>query len=247
MKILVLDIETSYNVANVWGLFKQNVSLSQLQEVSRVICFGARWHGETRQKTMFYSDFHHGHAEMIQKAHDLLDQADVVVHYNGTSFDIPHLQREFLLAGLGPTSSFQQIDLLKIVRNKFKFVSNKLDHVSQQLGLSGKASHAGFQLWVDCLAGDPKAWKSMKKYNIQDVVLTDDLYLLVRPWITNHPSYALYDGTADTCPNCGSPDLVRRGFKYTNLGKYQQYRCSGCGAWSRSGRSEQLTDLRGSA
>ena len=245
MKILTLDIETSYNLGRVWGLFKQNVSLPQLQEVSRVICFSAKWLGQ--KKTMFYSDFHDGHETMIQKAYDLLDEADVVIHFNGTRFDIPHLQREFLLARLGSTSSFQQIDLLRVARNKFKFASNKLDHIAQQLGLAGKASHAGFQLWVDCLAGDAKAWKSMKKYNIQDVVLTEEVYLLFRSWITNHPSHGLYDGTEDACPNCGSTDLVRRGFKFTNLGKYQQYRCSGCGAWSRSGRSEQLTDLRGSA
>lgn len=245
MKILTLDIETSYNLGRVWGLFKQNVSLPQLQEVSRVICFSAKWVGQ--KKTMFYSDFHDGHEAMIQKAYDLLDEADVVVHFNGTRFDIPHLQREFLLARLGSTSSFQQIDLLRVARNKFKFASNKLDHIAQQLGLAGKASHAGFQLWVDCLAGDAKAWRSMKRYNIQDVVLTEEVYLLFRSWITNHPSHGLYDGTSDTCPNCGSTDLVRRGFKFTNLGKYQQYRCSGCGAWSRSGKSEELTDLRGSA
>lgn len=246
MKILVLDIETSYNVAGVWGLFNQNVSLPQLQEVSRVLCFGAKWHGS--KGTLFYSDYFDGHDVMIQRAYELLDEADVVVHYNGTSFDIPHLMREFLLAGMTPPSSFQEIDLLRVIRKRFKFASNKLDHVSQQLGLAGKAGHTGYQLWVDCLAGDPKAWKLMKKYNVQDVVLTDELYLLIRPWIPNHPSHGLYNGSEeDTCTNCGGDDLERRGFKYTNLGKYQQYRCRECGAWSRSGKSEQLTDLRGSA
>jgi len=210
------------------------------------MCFAAKWHD--KPKVAFHSEYHDGFDVMIDKAYDLLDEADVIVHYNGTRFDIPHLKREFLLRGMTPTSSFQEIDLLKVVRNKFRFTSNKLDHVAQQLGLGGKASHAGHTLWVKCMAGDKKAWDSMRKYNKQDVVLTENLYDTLRPWITNHPSHALYDGTTDACPNCGNQLGVghRRGFKYTNLGKYQQYRCD-CGAWSRSGRSEQLTDLRGSA
>jgi len=245
VKILTLDIETSPNLADVWGLFNQNVSLNQLRESTRVLCFAAKWHD--KPKVMFYSEFHDGFETMIEEAYKLLDEADVVVHYNGTRFDIPHLMREFVLAGMTPPSSFQQIDLLKVVRNKFRFTSNKLDHVASQLGLGSKASHAGHSLWVKCMAGDKKSWDSMRKYNKQDVLLTEELYKKLRPWMTNHPSHALYDGTTDTCPNCGGSALVRRGFKYTNLGKYQQYRCSDCGAWSRSGRSEQLTDLRGSA
>jgi predicted RNA-binding Zn-ribbon protein involved in translation (DUF1610 family)/DNA polymerase elongation subunit (family B) len=245
MKILTLDIETSPNLADVWGLFNQNVSLNQLRESTRVMCFAAKWHG--KPKVMFHSEFHDGFDVMVDRAYDLLDEADVVVGYNSKGFDIKHLTREFILADKTPPSSFQQIDLLQVVRSKFRFTSNKLDHVASQLGLGSKASHAGHTLWVKCMAGDKAAWNSMRKYNKQDVVLTEQLYDRVRPWMTNHPSHSLYDGAADTCPNCGGEELIRRGFKYTNLGKYQQYRCSGCGAWSRSGRSEQLTDLRGSA
>ena len=43
MKILFCDIETSPNVAYVWGLFKQNIGLSQLLEPTRVICAAYSW------------------------------------------------------------------------------------------------------------------------------------------------------------------------------------------------------------
>ena len=38
MKLLFLDIETSPNQAYVWGLFKQNIGISQMTDSSRVMC-----------------------------------------------------------------------------------------------------------------------------------------------------------------------------------------------------------------
>lgn len=242
MKILVIDIETSPNVAHVWGLFNQNVSLSQLRESTSVIAFAAKWVGEKR--TYFFSDYTDGHDVMVARAHELLDEADVVVHYNGRRFDIPHLNREFLLAGFTPPAPFIQVDLFETVKRQFRFTSNKLDHVSEQLGIGNKTKHEGHTLWVRCMAGEAKAWALMRKYNIQDVVLTEKLYEALKPWITTHPNVSLFDLQAG-CPRCGSPDgLERRGYEYTSVSKFQRYRCRDCGRWSRSGRAVERVDLR---
>lgn len=246
MKTLILDIETSPNIAHVWGLFNQNVGLNQLMAATEVICFGAKWHGS--KERIFASDFHDGHDDMIRQAYVLLTEADVVVHYNGQSFDIPHLMREFLLLGLTPPAPFQQVDLYRVIKKKFRFVSNKLDHVVSELELGSKVKHAGHTLWVRCMNGEASAWEEMKTYNIQDVDLTEDLFDRIRPWIENGPNQNLYDPQGeDTCPSCNSTDLERRGFAYTTLGKYQRYVCRDCGAWSKSGKSEIRTDLRGTA
>jgi len=246
LKLLTLDLETSPNVAHVWQLFKQNISLNQLMESGGVISFAARWHGT--KKVLFYSDFHHGHAVMIQAAHDLLSEADAVIHYNGTSFDMPHLNREFLLAGLAPPKPYKNIDLLLAVRKRFRFVSNKLDYVTQAVGLEGKVHHEGHTLWVKCLANDPKAWAMMRKYNMMDVVQTEKLFDILRPWIAGLPNPALYDGSDEqTCERCGGTHLQRRGFAYTQLGAYQQWQCMNekCMSWSRSAKRHHAVDLRG--
>lgn len=244
--VLIIDIETSPNVADVWGLFDQTVSLSQLRESTRVIAFAAKW--LDAPEVMFYSDFHDGHRDMILAAHALLGIADIVVHYNGTSFDIPHLNREFVEAGYDPPSPFKQVDLLRVVKKNFRFASNKLQHVSVQLGLEGKQEHEGHTLWVRCMAGEPEAWEEMRVYNVQDVRLTEKVYLRLLPWISNHPHMGLYvDESRPVCNRCGGTRLQKRGTAYTTLGAYQRYQCQGCGGWSRSGKRVNGVDVRGVA
>lgn len=242
-RILVLDIETSPNLAYVWGLFKQDISLSQLAEVGQVISFAAKWHDEKR--VIFHSDHHDGHEAMIEAAWTLLDEADVVVHWNGTSFDIPWLNREFTLAGMSPPSPFKEVDLCQQVRRIFRFTSNKLDHVAQQLGVGKKVGHAGFGLWLACMSGDEKAWNVMRRYNIGDARITDGVYVHLKPWL-KHPHVGLFatDASVNICGRCGSSKLQRRGRRATALGVFQQFQCQGCGGWSRGGKRLDGVDVR---
>jgi hypothetical protein len=77
---------------------------------------------------------------------------------------------------------------LKVVRQHFRFPSNKLDYVAQELGLGSKEKHEGFELWVKCMQRDLAAWQKMEKYNIQDVILLEKLYTTLLPWIISTPS-----------------------------------------------------------
>ena len=173
MQILIVDIETRPNLAYVWGLWNQNIGLNQISETGQVISFAAKWHGS--KNVIFKSDFHDGHEAMVQSAWELLDKADAVVHYNGKAFDIKHLNREFVVAHMPPPSPHVDIDLLSTVKKSFKFPSNKLQHVATQLELGSKVQHDGFDLWLACMNNEEKAWNIMRKYNKQDVVLTEQL------------------------------------------------------------------------
>lgn len=243
-KILVIDIETSPNLAHVWSIWNVNVGLNQLLESGEVICFAAKWYGT--KKTMFYSVYHNGKEQMVLAAHQLLNEADIVVHYNGKRFDIPHLNREFLEAGLEPPAPYSQVDLFQTSKKTFKFPSNKLDYIAQTLDIGAKTQHAGHQLWLDCLDYDPKAWKLMRQYNIHDVELTESLYNRLLPWIHPHPNVNLYsDVLEDGCPQCGSAELRREGFQRTTLAVYQRYQCKQCGKWSRGKHRVGKVDVRG--
>ena len=238
MKILLLDIETAPHKVYTWGLWKQNVALNQIEEAGYTLCWAAKWVGQ--KEMMFSSIFKHGTKKMLEGVYALINEADAVVHYNGNRFDIPTLNQEFLKAGMSPPKSPINIDLLLTARRRFRLPSNKLSYVAEYLGLGEKVKHKGMGLWRDCMAGDESAWKTMERYNKQDVRLLEDVYTKLLPWIPNHPNHALFtDKDVIVCPNCGSHHLQRRGFYHTKTLSYQRFQCQSCGAWSR----ERLTSL----
>lgn len=243
MKILALDIETSPLITYSWGIWNQNIGINQIQEPTRMLCFAARWVDQPKRSIEFYSEHESDHWAMVESAWQLVDEADALLTFNGKKFDGRHLNREFVLAGLGPPSPVKHIDLLQVVRKQFLFPSNKLEWVSQQLGLAGKVKHEGFGLWLKCLAGDEAAWKRMERYNKQDVHLLVDAYRTILPWISNHPNLNLYGGDGVSCPTCGGV-LHKRGTRTTGITSYQRYRCSKCGAWSTDGKALQRSDVR---
>jgi DNA polymerase elongation subunit (family B) len=238
MKILLLDIETSPHSVYAWGLFKQNISLSQVKDTSRVLCSAYKWLGE--RKTNFTSEWTDGVDGMLEKMYNVIEEADAIVTYNGNRFDLPTLNKEFLLTGYRPPAPYKSVDLYRTVKNKFRFASNKLDHVAQQLGLGSKTDHYGFQMWLDVMDGNKKAQKLMETYNKQDVVLLEKVYDIVLPWVANHPNRSHHSGSA-VCPNCGSKHLQHRGFTITAVGRQQRFQCQDCGKWSKASASCEKT------
>ena len=234
VRILLLDIETAPNLAFVWGLFKQNIAINQIEESSYILCWSAKWLGE---KSLYTGTlWRDGHDKMLKAAHKLLDSADVVVHYNGRKFDIPTLNKEFITARLAPPAPYKQVDLMQECKRTLRFESNKLDFVAQQLKVGAKVRHEGFSLWVGCMRGDKGAQQRMERYNRGDVTLLEPLYLLLRPWIRNHPNHSGLEGV-ECCPKCGSRTYQSRGEVLTQTSRYQRYACKGCGGWFRGSKS----------
>ena len=168
----------------------------------------------------------------IPKISDLDLTVGVPVNTTLCEEDLPILNKEFLLHSLNPPSPAKKIDLLRTVRSNFRFTSNKLDYVSQQLGLGKKVEHEGFELWLKCMDKDSAAWSRMEKYNIQDVILLEKLYYKLLPWIKSLPNHNL-ESDSHVCPSCGSKHLQKRGTNQTITATYQRYQCKGCGSWSQ--------------
>lgn len=239
IKILLLDIETAPNTAHVWGLWQQNVGLPQLLEAGYTLSWAAKWYGDNE---VFWSSMRMTSAKRMVKAiHKMLNEADVVVHYNGTKFDIPTLNKEFVQYGIAPPAPFKQIDLLRTCRTQFRFPSNKLAYVAKALGIGGKLDAGGHETWTDCMSGDPKAFKRLEEYNIEDVLLLEKLYDKLKPWIKGHANANLYKGTNESgpvCPTCGSQHFHRRGTYASASLTYARYQCQKCSRWFRGAKSE---------
>lgn len=233
-KVLILDIETSPTAAYVWRAYgEQNIGNEQIISNGGILCIGAKWLGE--KESFLFSDWEHGHKDMLKRVHDMMSFADAIVSYNGAKFDLPKLQGEFLLNGLGPTPPCTHIDCLKAVR-KFGFFKNQLAYIGPLLLSDAKMSHEGFSLWTKVMEGNTGAQKRMAKYCVQDVKLTEKLYLKIRPFIANHPHMGKVG--ANECGACGSHDVQSRGTRRTRAYKIQRLHCQACGSWQDGTRKK---------
>ncbi len=238
-KILFFDVETAPMLAWVWGLFKQNISIGQIHQDWHMLCYAAKWLGKDE---IFYDALWEHDAYAKDKTNDeyivatmwhLLDEADIVVAHNASRFDVAKVNAKFFEYGMKPPAPYKVVDTLKVARANFRFSSNKLDYISQLMNI-GEKLKTDFDLWLDVMKGDKAQCKRMLEYNIKDVALLEELYLEMRPWITNHPNLGVYtDDTTTTCPSCNGSDIQYRGFAYTAAGKYQKFVCNSCGHWGR--------------
>lgn len=249
-KILVLDIETAPVLAYVWRTFKENVSWDQISTDWYILSFAAKWLGDPR--VIYHDQSRKRNVEddrdLMKKLHRLLDQADIVIAHNGKKFDVRKIKARFILNGFEPTSPFRIIDTLLEARKEFAFTSNRLIALTDMLCTEKKLTHAkfpGFELWAQCLKGNPEAWAEMKEYNIQDVISLEELYLKLRPWMEGHPNVGAFtDPEEVTCPRCGGTHLRRAGFRFTQTGKYVRYQCNDCGGWSRGRTMVNTREVR---
>ena len=234
-RILLCDIESSPALLAGWGLHNQNFGLSQILEQPRIIMVGYKWYGGTGARAV--SEYHHGREEMLQRTRDLLDEADAVVTYNGASFDEPWLMGEFAREGLEVPSPWKTVDLYKVGKKSFRFISHKLQYLSESLLEDSKVSTGGFQLWRDCLWNEDEeskkhAWNKMRRYCRHDVDLLEPLFETLRPYFPANLNLAALSGNFSfCCPVCESEHVQRRGSAVKGSRRYARFQCQDCGKW----------------
>lgn len=249
-KILLYDIETTPNLAYVWGKYQQDVIA--YEEQWYIISVAWKWLGQKTVHGAVLPDFKtykkdpSNDIEIVKLTHSLFEEADVVIAHNGDSFDQKKSHARMMVHGLTPPSPYKSVDTLKVARKYANFNSNKLADLGEILGIGKKLETGGFSLWKGCMEGSPSAWRTMKKYNKQDVVLLEETYLALRPWIQNHPSMSLLEDKMESCPNCGGENLIKTGYYFTRVNKVQVWKCKDCGAHPRSRlpeKSEEKVEL----
>lgn len=247
-RILTLDIETSPLLGYTWEIWEANV-IKVVKRMS-ILCVSWKWLDEKKPHNIAQIDSKSYKAgvendyDVVKKIRDLMDEADIVVTQNGKSFDIPILRGRMLELGIAPPSPFKQVDTKVLAKTLFKFESAKLDDMGKYLGFGGKADTGGFATWTGCMAGDRKAWARMIKYNNHDVVLTEAIYLRMRPFMENHPNLNVITGRLAACHMCQGTKLQARGWGYNRTSKYRRYQCRNvdCLTWNK-GPSEPLKGL----
>lgn len=250
-KILLLDIESSGMTAYAWGRWDQRISQQQVIQESYMLCYAAKWLDE---KTMYSEGLIHfdgaveakDDRELCKSLWTLLDEADFVIGHYVKRFDLPEINRRFVVHGMKPPSPYKAICTKEMAKRYFRFSSNRLGDLGIQLGVGEKLSHEGFDMWRKCFEGDVGAWNKMLKYNAQDVKLLEKVYKRLLPYATNHPNLSTYaESSKEMCPKCGSHKLQSRGYVVSGMGRYRRLHCQSCGGWSRSRTNEMTKEAKG--
>ena len=230
-RILTIDIETMPHETYQWDPRDEYTPAIRMKKRGRLGCFAAKWYGH--REMIFHAAWQYGGEvrPVVQAAVDLLTEADVVVTYNGNRFDIPRLRGERVREHIRPWTPFRSVDLYPIARS-MGWPYKSLDEVCHELGLPGKMKTGGFELWLDVMAGDPKAQARMERYNGVDVRRTEQVYTHFRPDLPGTANLALFasgEGAELACPNCGSKRRVSVGDVRAAQTTYGAFRCRTCG------------------
>jgi DNA polymerase elongation subunit (family B) len=246
-KILVFDIETYPFLAYTFNKWKTNINDDFIVHDWGMLCWSAKWlfSDEVLSDKMTEEELNNLDDSRISRSiWELIDEADVVIAHNGVKFDIRKVNTKFLEYNIGRPSPYQVIDTLVHVRKRFSITSNRLDYIAQNFfGIEGKLkTETG--LWRRCMDKDYSALEFMSEYCDQDVKVLEDVYLLMRSWISPHPNLALLAVSEnDGCPVCLSEEREFTKTTYnTYVNRYEAYRCGNCGHIYRSRMSE--TPLR---
>lgn len=240
-KVLLLDIETTPMQVHTWGCWKQRISHEQIINDWFLLSYSAKWLFDSKMHSSVLTSkeaLAKDDSRIARELWNLFDKADVIIGHNALQFDIPRAQTRFIMNKLVPPSPFQVIDTYLVARKNFRFGSNKLDYIGQLIRNKGKI-HTEYQLWLRCLAGDKKSLEDMLAYNKEDVMLLEEAYVFLRPYIKNHPNMAIYQEAHEpSCPTCGSTDINECGHYTTSVNQYLAFRCKNCGAICRSRKSD---------
>lgn len=252
-KILLVDIETAPLEALLWGLYKQRIPQQNVIKEWSILSWSAKWLFDPEVMGQHVSPdeaFNRQDKSILQGVWDLLDQADIVIGHNVVRFDVRKLNARFIVNGFTPPMPYQTIDTMIHSKKLGAFLSYAMTYLLSLLEKSNKIK-TEYGLWKRCIGvratkiQQMRALGEMLRYNKQDVLVNEDLYLTLRPWMKSHPNLnLLYDGENVTrCPNCGGTELNWCGEYTTPMNRYRAFRCK-CGAIGRDRLSSVTKEQR---
>ena len=181
-KVLIYDIETSYNIVSAWRV-GYNITLPHYTVIKEraIICVSYKWLGEDEVYNLSW-DKNQDDKFLLEQFIEVMNEADVLVAHNGDRFDIKWIKTRALKHGLEMLPYYNQVDTLKIAKKHFYLNSNKLDYISQFLGFEGKISTEP-KLWDKIiLEKDPDALNEMIIYCDEDVRQLEKVYNKLKVW-----------------------------------------------------------------
>ena len=175
LRVVLLDIETSSLEADAGSV----ISAGLLPEMGKSEYFEAR---RTDQEK-----------GLLVKLLKRLEAFDAIVTWSGRGFDTPFLTTRLLKHGLDPVPLLSKIhlDLNEVVRSRLRLTFTYLDHVCEFFGIERNKGPMGLEvphLFVKALEGDETALKSIRDHCLDDLRVTREVFLKLKPLVENQLS-----------------------------------------------------------
>lgn len=204
-KILIYDIETSYNIVKSWRIgYNLNINPTDIIEERKIICVSYKWLGDDQIYNLQW-DKNHDDKFLLEQFIQVLNEADLIVAHNGERYDLKFIKTRAIYHGLEMLLNYPQFDTLKVAKKKFNFNSNKLDYISEFLGFENKIK-TDMKLWDDIIFKScPKAMDEMIRYCNMDVELLEKVYNKLSYW--EGPKYHINAEDKTSSPISGNYNL----------------------------------------
>ncbi len=111
---------------------------------------------------------------------------DVIVTWNGRSFDLPFLTTRLLSHGLDPRPLLgkRHVDLGEVVKGRLRLTFNYLEHVCDFLGIEKKRGPMGMDvphLYLKAQEGDVRALRIIREHCLDDLEATRKVFARLKP------------------------------------------------------------------
>lgn len=221
MKILLFDLET-------FGMdFRADAGF--------ILCASYQWFGSEKIYTIhnFNSKEVWNDKIICKKMKEVIEEADMIVTWNGKDFDVRFLQTRMLKHRLGYLPPIPHEDGVLTARRTLK-MGRSLENVGNFFELHEKKHKLSIDVWIKAALGEKISKNLLVERCESDVRLLNEAYKLIGPLSKVHPNVNLMDKDTSGCPFCGSKNIYKKG-SLMALRHYRiRYHCQQCGKWSTS-------------
>lgn len=237
IKRLFFDIETGYYILKIKAFSLRNhlkyFNPNDIEQEKKIICISYKWQYDDKVHTLTW-DENRDDKKMVREFIKIMEDADEIVGHNGDNFDIKELRTRAILNRELMFPMYRTLDTLKKSRKYFRFASNKLDYIGKILTGGRKLDHEGFKLWEQVVEGNKttskRALKKMSLYCEQDVILLEDVFMALSPFIDHNTNFAVLKGGSKwECPECASDRVQMHHTDTTAMGWIRRFmKCNKC-------------------
>jgi hypothetical protein len=247
IKRLFFDIETSFVQGWFWRTgWKQRVGVWQIKVPKKIICICYKWQHEDKVHSLQW-DKDQDDKVMLQKFVQVLGNSDEAIGHNIDKFDLPEIRTRCIKQDVLMFPTYRTLDTYKKAKKYFQFESNALNHIGQVLKV-GKKIPTTKELWEDIIYNkSKKALKDMVAYCKQDVILNEDVFTAMMPYIDHNTNFAVLKGKDKWhCPECSGMNVKLSHTDTTPMGYVKRHmKCNDCRKFFKVSNKTYLRYLTG--